>query len=143
MSYTKEIYRDIILDHVENQRNSNKDINDKYNKAYVKNPSCGDEITLYVYIEKDLVKDITYQVNGCSICKASTSIMSELLFNKSIKEIDLIIENINKMLSGIKYDNKLIKDAIVFEGIKDLPPRIKCALLPYNAYKKSLGDNHE
>lgn len=143
MNYTKDLYRDIILDHAENPRNLNKNINDKYKSAYLKNPSCGDEITIYVKENNSNIDDITYKVSGCSICKSSTSVMSDLLIGKTIKETKEIITNINQMLVGNDYKEELLKDAIIFEGIKNLPPRIKCALLPYNAYIKALGDKYE
>lgn len=140
MNYSNELYREIILDHVQNPRNI-KEINESdYMKAYLKNPSCGDDVFIYVQIDKNIVKDISYKVNGCSICKASTSIMSELLVGKTKEEVNLIIDNINNMLINNNFDNKVIMEAIAFEGIKKLPPRIKCALLPYKAYKKAIGD---
>lgn len=143
MNYTKDIYRDIILEHVENPRNVNKTINDKYKNAHLKNPSCGDEITLYVNENNNSIDDITYNVSGCSICKASSSVMSDLFIGKTIDETKEILSNINQMLVGNDYNKESIKDAIIFEGIKNLPPRIKCALLPYNAYIKALGDKYE
>ena len=143
MNYSNDLYRNIILDHIE-KTSEKKDINkDDYLKAYLKNPSCGDDVFIYVLIDNNYVKDLYYEVNGCSVCKASTSIMSELLIGKSKDEINVIINNINNMLIGKEFNHDLVSEAIAFEGIKNLPPRIKCALLPYKAYKKAIGDYDE
>lgn len=140
MNYSNELHREIILDHVQNPRNMKKIGETDYLKAYLKNPSCGDDVLIYVLIDNNTIKDIAYDVNGCSICKSSTSIMSELLIGKTKDEATNIINNINNMLTNKKYDSNLIDEAIAFEGVKNLPPRIKCTLLPYKAYKKAVGE---
>ncbi len=143
MNYSNDLYRNIILDHIENPRNKKEIIDKEYLKSYLKNPSCGDDIFLYLLVENNIIKDVTYDVNGCTVCKASTSIMSELIMDKSITEVNNIIKNINNMLTGNVFNKEIIKDAIVFEGIKNLPPRIKCAILPYKAYMKAIGEDNE
>ncbi|MDD4624323.1 MAG: SUF system NifU family Fe-S cluster assembly protein [Tenericutes bacterium] len=143
MNYSNDLYRNIILDHIENPKNKKEINSQEYLKSYLKNPACGDDVLIYVLIDKDIIKDVSYDVNGCTVCKASTSIMSELLIGKTLKEVDIIINNINNMLVGKDFDKNIIKDAIAFEGIKNLPPRIKCAILPYKAFKKAIGDKDE
>lgn len=143
MNYSNDLYRSIILDHIENPRNKKEINNQDYLKSYLKNPACGDDVFVYILIDKDIIKDITYDVNGCTVCKASTSIMSELLIGKTKKETNIIINNINNMLTGKDFDKNIIRDAVAFEGIKNLPPRIKCAILPYKAYKKAIGEDNE
>lgn len=146
MSYFNDesMYREIIIDHTKNPHNIKKP-NDDYKKAYLKNPSCGDEITLYVlYDEKEnKVKDITYKVSGCSICCASASMMSELFIGKTKEEIDKIIQNFNNMVTGQEYDEDMLGDAISLKGVVNVPPRIKCATLGYKAFQKAIGDSHE
>jgi len=141
MNYSNEMHREIILDHIQNPRNK-KETDDTYLKAYLKNPSCGDDVFVHVLIDNNIVKDIGYDVNGCSICKASTSIMSELLIGKTKEEANYIIDNINNMLTSKKYDSSILMEANCFEGVKNLPPRIKCVLLPYKAYKRAIGEEN-
>lgn len=145
MSYfnDEQIYREIIIDHVKNPRNIKKPT-DNYKKTYLKNPSCGDELTLYVLFDetKNKVKDITYKVSGCSICCSSVSMMSELLIGKTNNEIDNIIDNFNNMVMGNEYNLELLGDAVSLKGIVKVPPRIKCAILGYKAFQKIVGENH-
>lgn len=135
------MFREIILEHVKNPRNKNKEHNN-YQEYTLKNPSCGDIVSVFVKVEDNIIKDITYNIEGCSICTSSTSIMSELLLNKSINELDNIITNFNNMVTGQKYDENVLEDAICLSGIKDVPTRIKCATLPYKALKLAInGDD--
>ncbi|MFA5603580.1 MAG: SUF system NifU family Fe-S cluster assembly protein [Bacilli bacterium] len=146
MSYLNDenMHREIIMDHVKNPRNI-KVPNKNYSKTYLKNPSCGDELYLYVDYDEtaNIVKDITYKVTGCSICCSSVSMMSELLIDKSKKEIVLIIKNFNNMVTGKDYDMEILGDAVSLKGIVNVPPRIKCATLGYKALLQILGEDHE
>lgn len=145
MSYfnDEQMHREIIMDHVKNPRNI-KNPDDNYKNTYLKNPSCGDELTLYVLYddEKNIVKDITYKVFGCSICCSSVSMMSELLIGKTKYEIDIIIDNFNNMVMGNDYNPEILGDAISLKGIVKVPPRIKCATLGYKAFQQIVGENN-
>lgn len=143
MSYFKEqISRDLILDHIKRPRNI-KVKNTNYKSKYLKNPACGDELTLYVLFNKDKIEDLTYEVSGCSICRASTSMMSELVIGKSKKEVTEITNNFKRMVAGESYKEELLKDAIGLSGVSNIPPRIKCATLCYNALLEIIGGNDE
>lgn len=146
MSYLNDesMYREIIMDHVKNPRNL-KTPNHDYKSTYLKNPSCGDEVTLYVLFDENegIVKDVAYKVSGCSICCSSVSMMSELLIGKTKEEIDKIIENFNNMVTGKEYDGEILGDAISLKGIVNVPPRIKCATLGYKAFQEIIGDYRE
>ncbi len=137
MNYSNEINREIIIDHVQKPRNQRIE---NYPSKQLKNPACGDIITLYVDYQKNKIKDICYQASGCSLCVASTSIMSQLVKNKNKKELEKIIDQILKMLTNQAYDQKLLRDASCFEGVKNISPRIKCVTLPYKALQEIIGE---
>lgn len=141
MSYLNEdfIYREIIMDHVKNPRNIKKPTS-KYKKIYLKNPACGDELTLYALFELDVLKDLTYEVSGCSICSSSVSMMSDLVKGKTKTEIIEIINNFNNMVTNKNYKEEILKDAISLKGVAKLLPRIKCATLSYEALSKIMGE---
>ena len=139
MSYFDEnMHRDIIMDHISNPRNRDK-VHAGYKEYTLKNPSCGDKITVYVKLENDLIKDVTYNVEGCSICISSASIMSDLLIGKTIEETDKIIENFNNMVTGNAYNEDLLQEAVSLKGVYKVPPRIKCATLGYKALLNAIG----
>ncbi len=137
MNYSNEINREIIIDHVQKPRNQRTE---NYLSRQLKNPTCGDVITLYVDYQKNQIKDICYQASGCSLCVASTSIMSQLVKNKNKQEIKMIIDQFLKMLTDKAYNQKLLGDANCFEGVKKIGPRIKCVTLPYKALQEIIGE---
>jgi len=102
----KEIRRQIILDNYQNSKNR-KTINDsKYIKVNSRNMSCIDNIDLYLYIEDNIVKDIAFEGEACVIAISSTSILTELLKNKTLSEALEILDNYEKMVEGLEYDEK-------------------------------------
>lgn len=138
MSYSDEtIFREIILDHVKNPRNTSKPHNNYVQKT-LKNPSCGDMITVYVKEKNGIIEDICYDATGCSISISSSSIMSDLLIGKTKKEAEEIIENFNNMITGKPYNKELLGESIALKGIVNVPPRIKCATLGYKALSEAL-----
>lgn len=138
MSYSNDMYKAIILDHVENPRNQNKN-HQGYLYQTLKNPNCGDIITVYAKTDTHKIVDITYDVSGCSICSASASIMSELLKGKTIEEMETIINNFNQMIMGNTFEEEILEEAICLKGVAEVPTRIKCATLGYKALREALS----
>jgi len=130
------------MDHISNPRNKNKD-HDGYLFHTLKNPSCGDIVTVYAKISNNKIEDITYDVSGCSICSSSTSIMSELLTNKTFLETSEIINNFNNMVTGEPYSEDILKEAVSLRGVFNAQPRIKCAMLCYKAIDEIVGKANE
>ena len=141
MKYSNEMSREIIFDHLENPRNKKE--NSHYQQKQLKNPACGDIVTVFLDLEHNQIKDLTYQVSGCSLCAASASIMSEKLKNKTVKEAKDFTDNLVNMLTDQPYDQKILNEALCFEGIKDIAPRIKCVTLPYKALMAMVGVANE
>ncbi len=80
----EELYSDIILDYAKNERYK-KEIQDA-KKAEGKNLSCGDEITLYLKVKDNIIKEVTFTGHGCIISQASASMMCEYLEGKTVDE---------------------------------------------------------
>ena len=116
---SEDIYREMILDHYRNPRNKGK-IEEPDVRINDSNPLCGDEISIDLKVENDVIKDIKFDGRGCAISQASASMLTEMVSNKpltTIKDItkDDILENI---------------------GLTNLgPARIKCALLSLKVLK--------
>ncbi|MDH5717613.1 MAG: SUF system NifU family Fe-S cluster assembly protein [Spirochaetia bacterium] len=130
-----ELYREVILDHFQNPRNKGHlKTCDFHEKG--ENPLCGDSIDLYFIFDNDIIKDIKFEGNGCSISQASVSMMTEAIKGKPIKEIKAIIELFKEMMLEDKInpfkDNFDLEDLGALEGVKNYPVRIKCALLAWN-----------
>jgi len=131
------LYQDIILDHA--KRRLNAGLREPYEaEVHHVNPTCGDEITLRVHLDGDVVRDISYENLGCSISSASASVMTELLIGKTVPETEPIREAFLEMMRGkgqVEPDEDLLEDAVAFAGAAKLTARIKCALLGWMAFQ--------
>jgi nitrogen fixation NifU-like protein len=131
------LYQEVILDHYKNPLH--KKLSTSYSKqVHHVNPSCGDEITLNVTVDGEIITNISWDGVGCSISQASTSIMSDLLIGKKIDEDFAILENFTELMQskGTKVgDEDLLEDAVALAGVSKFPARIKCALLGWMAFK--------
>jgi nitrogen fixation protein NifU and related proteins len=113
-----DMYRDYILDHYKNPRNSGA-LPGATNSYHDTNPLCGDEITMSLLIDDDVVKDVRFEGKGCAISQASASILTEEIKGKALAEVRAI-------------DRQHILENL---GIPISPARIKCALLGLKTLK--------
>ena len=134
------LYQDIILDHA--KRKLNAGLREPYEaEVHHVNPTCGDEVTLRLHLDGDVVRDISYDNQGCSISTASASVMSDLLIGKTVAETEPIHAAFLEMMRGkgqVEPDEDVLEDAIAFAGAAKLTARIKCALLSWMAFQDAL-----
>jgi nitrogen fixation NifU-like protein len=133
----ESLYQEIILDHYRSPHH--KGLREPY-QAEVRhlNPTCGDEITLRVFVDDDIVRDVSYDSQGCSISQASASVMTDLVIGKSVAEAVEIHEEFLQLMQSkgeLEPDEDVLEDAIAFAGVSRYPARIKCALLAWMAWK--------
>jgi nitrogen fixation NifU-like protein len=142
MSNIDELYRQVIMDHYKNPRNKGLKSDARYLNVFMSNPSCGDELTLQIFLENGVIKDLRHDGKGCSICCASSSIVTSKLINKNVEESLEIINNFYEMVKGLTFDEKLIdSDELALQGVSKFPARIKCATLSWKAIEKGLKPN--
>ena len=139
ISDNPSLIREIIMDHYEYPRNKKLKNDEKYVKVNLDSESCIDNIDLEVLVENNVIKDICFDGVACTISTASTSIMSELLKDKSVEEANLIIENYLNMLYGRDYDEELLGEAAAFVNTSKQANRIKCATLSWNGLKEIIN----
>lgn len=140
ISDNPSLIREIIMDHYEYPRNKKLKNDEKYVKVNLDSESCIDNIDLEVLLEDGVIKDICFDGQACTISTASTSIMSELLKNKTIEEANVIIENYLNMLYGKDYDEELLEEAAAFVNTSKQANRIKCATLSWNGIKEIIDN---
>lgn len=142
MENLSSIYSEIIMEH--NQSNHNKrhlEYADCRERGH--NPSCGDDITLSLKFEGDIIKDAAFQGSGCAISQASTSIMIDIIKGKSKKEA---LEYVNTFIGMIKKEIteeeqlEKLEDAIALRNISTMPARVKCAVLPWHTLKEGIKE---
>lgn len=132
MAGISDLYNQVLKDHRNYPRN--KGLIDGYKTLKVKNPSCGDDVTVQLSIENGIIKDVRHIGTGCAICCSSASVMSETLKGKDIKVANEIIEDFYELIKGnYPEDENRLGDAIVYVNIHNYPPRAKCATLAWRA----------
>ena len=99
------------------------------------NPNCGDEITLQAIIKDGVLQDLAFMGHGCAISQSSTSIMIDVLRGKTIQKAREIIQIFIKMIKRedlTEEEKDLLKDAVAFENVSNMPARVKCATLSWH-----------
>ena len=134
------IYTELIL-HASSDKKNFRKIENPDIEELGHNPSCGDELTIYAKINDGKIVDASFTGEGCAISKASTSLMIDIIKGKTVDEAKEIIAVLLNMIRGeelTKDELKKLKDARVFEGIKKLPARVKCATLSWHTMENLL-----
>ena len=138
-----EVYNELIMEHSMNSYNKKKLENADYCEIG-HNPNCGDEITLELKVNGDVIEDMAFSGHGCAISQASTSIMIDTLKGKTIKEakeiIKIFIEMIKRETTS-EEELKKLEDAIAFRNVSTMPARVKCALLAWHTVEDMLNKN--
>lgn len=128
-----ELYREDILYYSQNTR-YRRELKDPdiSNSGY--NPLCGDEVSLQLKVEEDIIKEIGVIGRGCSISQASGSILAEQLSGKTLEEAKILIEIFKKLMHGKELSAEELDklgELEALSGVKKYPVRIKCALLAW------------
>ena len=143
MDELTDVYNELIMEHSMNSYNKKKLENADYCEIG-HNPNCGDEITLELKVNGDVIEDMAFSGHGCAISQASTSIMIDTLKGKTIKEakeiIKIFIEMIKRETTSEEKLKKL-EDAIAFRNVSNMPARVKCALLAWHTVEDMLNKN--
>jgi nitrogen fixation NifU-like protein len=134
MTYTKQLYQEVILDHNRKPRNWGT-LADATHHAEGVNPLCGDRLQLVVKVNNDAVEGIAFEGESCAICKASASMMTTAVKGKPRHDAERLIQEFRDMATG-KLDTQTqphhLGRLTVFAGVRDLPTRVKCAILPWH-----------
>jgi nitrogen fixation NifU-like protein len=115
---------------------------DANRKAEGYNPLCGDKLKLFLKVENDIVKDVSFVGSGCAISTASASLMTESLKGKTREQALKLLDRFHDLLTTDTPVTKELGKLVVFCGVRDYPARVKCATLAWHTLKSAL-DNVE
>jgi nitrogen fixation NifU-like protein len=131
-----ELYREIILDHWRTPRHLGvlepADVRVEGN-----NPLCGDELLLTARLRGGRVEEIAFTGQGCSISRASASMMCEGVAGQPIDVADGLRRRFVAMLLE-RGPSDEVGDLEALQGVATMPARVKCALLAWNALRQVL-----
>ena len=143
MEDLNDVYNELIMEHSMNSYNKKK-LEDADYSEIGHNPNCGDEISIELKLNGNIIEDMAFSGHGCAISQASTSIMIDTLKGKTIEEAKDIINTFIEMIKReITDDEELrkIEDAIAFKNVANMPARVKCALLAWHTMEDILNKN--
>ncbi len=138
--HTNSLYQEVILDHNKKPRNYGK-LDHASHQATGHNPLCGDRLDITLQLENDQIQAIAFQGESCAICKASASMMTAAVKGKARMDAETLIHEFRELTTG-KLDTNLphhLGRLTVFSGIRDLPTRVKCAILPWHTLHAALN----
>mgnify|MGYP000490221004 CR=1 FL=1 len=138
----RDLKRSIILDNYQSPNNKHTS-DDSYFKINTRNVSCIDNLDIYLKIEDNIIKDISFEGEACVISISSTNILTNLLIGKTKEEGIYLIDNYLKMINEEEYDKEVLKELLAFDDTSKQTSRIKCATLSANGIKDYLEkENH-
>ena len=128
-----QLYQEIILDHTKKPRNWGK-VEGCTHQSEGLNPLCGDHIWVTLKVADDAIENVAFEGTSCAICKASASMMTTAVKGKSLAAAETLVQEFREMATG-KLDiagTHHLGRLTVFAGVRDLPARVKCAILPWH-----------
>ena len=145
MSELSELYQQVILDHNKKPRNFRK-LETANHTAEGYNPLCGDQLTVYLDLENDLVKEVGFEGSGCAISKAAASMMTQAVKGKSKEQAENLFKEFHSMVTGElneETEENNLGNLKIFAGVREFPVRVKCATLPWHTLHAALNQEEQ
>lgn len=139
----RALYQEVILEHSKAPRNY-RELPTANHRAEGYNPLCGDHFTVYLDLEGDSIRDISFQGSGCAISKASASLMTQSVKSKTRAEAEQLFDQFHTLVTGKQADGSRpeLGKLAVFSGVSEFPVRVKCATLAWHALHAALEEKH-
>lgn len=144
----QQLYEDVILEHSRHPRNR-RAIADCSHVARSENPSCGDEVCVFVVVnERGVIGDIAFRGQCCAIATACASVMTEVLMGKTAPQARTLFDCFRTMvIEGVEpLDHEMGIEAGQLgslSGLHDFPAREKCAMLAWRTMLAALENAKE
>lgn len=144
MSFSiQDLYQEVILDHNKSPRNF-RIIDPASHHADGYNPLCGDKIEVFLTInEAGVIEDAAFQGSGCAISTASSSLMTEIVKDKTIEEVDKLFNTFREAVMFDGQDSEELGRLRALTGVREFPSRVKCATLAWHALEAAIHDKDE
>ena len=143
MSELQDLYQEMILDHNRRPRNF-REQPPPARRAEGYNPLCGDRLTLYVHLDGEVIRDLSFLGTGCAISKASASLMTEALKGKTVAEAERLFDRFHEMVtSSTDTAAADLGKLSVLSGVREFPTRVKCASLAWHTLKAAVKASGE
>ncbi len=136
----REFKRIILLDHYNNPNNKKTVEDERYRSVHNASESCIDDLTVYMFAQDGIIKDLVFSGIGCTISTASTDIMCDLLKGKSFEQAREILKNYENMVSEKPFDEDILEEANAFDTLYQQANRIKCGTIGIHAIEELIDE---
>ena len=136
LSRLDSLYMAVVADHSKSPHHHG--VLPDVEQLQLNNPTCGDVINLSVKFDGDVIEDIAFAGDGCTISTASSSMMTDAVIGKTKAEALELAEIFSLMIQGDHKDEVKLGEAKLLAGVSKFPQLIKCATLSWNALKKAI-----
>ena len=137
MNELADLYQELIVDHNRSPRNR-RALATPSRSARGYNPLCGDRVTVYLMLDGDVVKDVSFEGAGCAISTAAASMMTQSVKGKSLEQARSLFERFHDMLAGERDGVSDLGKLEAFAGVRRFPARVKCATLAWHTLRAAL-----
>ena len=140
-----ELYQEVILDHNRRPRNFGA-LPGAMRHATGHNPLCGDRVEVYVNLDGDVVRDIRFEGSGCAISKASASLMTEAVKNRSVEDVRALAARFRRMVTAPvdePAEDAGLGKLAALAGVREFPVRVKCASLAWHTLEAALSGTEQ
>ena len=139
MTDLRDLYQQIILDHNRNPRNY-RELPNPTKRVEGYNPLCGDHYTVFIDLDGDVIKEVTFTGNGCAISKSSASVMTTSVKGKRTEEAEKLFDTFHKLVTGepAGLSEAELGRLAAFSGVSEFPARVKCATLAWHTLRTAL-----
>jgi nitrogen fixation protein NifU and related proteins len=140
MSDLRDLYQEVIFDHYKRPHNCHV-LEGANHVAHGHNRLCGDQLTVYLQVQDDVIRDLSFEGNGCAISTASASLMTDALKGKRLDEVEHLFDEFHHMVTDADAEpDAALGKLEVLAGVREFPARVKCATLAWHTMQAALKD---
>ncbi|MGV3739871.1 MAG: Fe-S cluster assembly sulfur transfer protein SufU [Gammaproteobacteria bacterium] len=137
MNDLRELYQEVIIDHSKHPRH-HYCMTHPSHRAQGYNPLCGDKLTVFMQIENDQIKEISFLGNGCAISQASASLMTDAVQGLTVEAANELFKQFHAMLTTEENISSNMDKLTILAGVRAFPARVKCATLAWHTLEAAL-----
>jgi nitrogen fixation NifU-like protein len=143
MSAAEQLYQEMVVEHKRAPRHFGT-LPAPTHEARGHNPQCGDDVDVQLRLEDGRIADIAFHGQGCAICIASASMMTEAVIGRDIETARALQQRFRAVLTGqAEPEGANLGKLVSLAGVSRYPSRIKCALLGWHALMHAIGETAE
>lgn len=130
-----ELYESLVLEHSRKPKNFGQ-LTCACHSQKGKNPSCGDQLELFLSNEQGIIKDVKFIGEGCALSISSASLMTQAIKGQSLQETKKILSQFVNFINNNDALDEEYEPLHIYKNVNKFPLRVKCVLLPWRTLEK-------